>query len=96
MIMQSERPLGTVYRNTVPNFTNWVDNDMMEVTNGAYGITWPNGNNPPHPVGIFGLVQAWTGIPQPALYAAHDQIFTSLAHVVGAGNSVTDLQPDHQ
>jgi hypothetical protein len=85
--------MGTVYRNTLPSFTKWNDNDMMSVANGASGIDWngilvtipglpspiPPIVNPPHPVGIFGLVQAWTGaspngtIPYgPALYAAHD------------------------
>ncbi|MGD0854580.1 MAG: hypothetical protein ABSA18_02090, partial [Dehalococcoidia bacterium] len=87
--------LGTVYRNTLPSFTKWNDNDMMSIANGASGIDW-NGilgvtglMNPPHPVGIFGLVQAWTGaspngtIPYgPALYAAHDNIMYSTSTVV--------------
>jgi len=81
--------MGTVYRNTVPSFQRWTDNDMMSAANGngsalgvdlyllvrgatppsttAYGYTLP-----PHNIGIYGLVQAWTGDPQPALYAAHD------------------------
>jgi len=78
--------IGTVYRNTVPSFTRWVDNDMMSLANGAYytlngvffGATalvapwnWPALNIPPHTLGQFGIVQAWTGEPQPALYSAH-------------------------
>jgi hypothetical protein len=78
--------LGTVYRNTLPSFTRWVDNDMMSVANGGLyifnGVTWPTGvttweatgNIPPHTVGQYGIVQAWTGDPQPALYSAHDNI----------------------
>jgi hypothetical protein len=79
--------LGTVYRNTIPSFGRWVDNDMMSIGNGATGLAWPvlaaascaapagtNPVDPPHPIGIFGLVQAWTGEPQPALYAAHDNL----------------------
>ena len=79
--------LGTVYRNTYPSFTKWVDNDMMSVANGASGISWPTGlDNPPHPLGIFGIAQAWTGDPQPALYAAHDNI--TYSHGLGWGSSV--------
>ena len=71
--------LGTVYRNTLPSFTRWVDNDMMSVANNASGIDWPADTiGPPHPVGIFGLAQAWTGSPDPAVYAAHDNITTSV------------------
>jgi len=83
--------VGTVYRNTAPSFTTWVDNDMMEAANGAAYIfagvgaplAWTTAagvaiDEPPHPVGIFGLVQAWTGEPQPALYAAHDNITYSI------------------
>jgi hypothetical protein len=75
--------VGTVYRNTIPANTRWVDGDMMSLANGnsyvfaAEPQLWwsPTGvNNPPHPVGQFGLVQAWTGDPQPALYSAHDNI----------------------
>jgi len=78
---------GTVYRNTVPAFTRWVDGDLMSPANGCGYIFdnvtfsglagWPAGGAPPHPVGQFGLVQAWTGSPQPALYSAHDNITTS-------------------
>ena len=79
--------LGTVYRNTYPSFAKWVDNDMMSVANGASGISWPTGlDNPPHPLGIFGIAQAWTGDPQPALYAAHDNI--TYSHGLGWGSSV--------
>ena len=42
--------LGTVYRNTLPSFTKWNDNDMMSVANGASGIDW-NGI-----LGVTGLV----------------------------------------
>ncbi len=76
--------VGSVYRNTLPSFIRWQDNDMMSVINGASGIAWPDealdagAIAPPHPVGIFGLVQAWTGSPQPAIYAAHDNITTSV------------------
>jgi hypothetical protein len=69
--------LGTVYRNTVPAYSRWADNDMMAVANGAYGIVWPIGYNPPHPIGIFGVAQAFTGNPQPALYAAHNIVINS-------------------
>ncbi len=70
--------LGTVYRNTVPSIERWNDNDMMSVGNNASGIEWPEDTiSPPHPVGIFGLAQAWTGSPMPAVYAAHDNITTS-------------------
>ncbi len=75
--------LGTVYRNTVPSLGRWVDNDMMSAANGngyvfalepqlwwsATGI-----NNPPHIIGQYGIVQAFTGDPQPALYVAHDNL----------------------
>jgi len=88
---------GTVYRNTVPSFTRWSDNDMMSAANGGKYIfdgiaelAWPAGNNPPHPVGQFGLVQAWTGDPQPALYSAHAPVATSLAKLpVGTGTLPT-------
>ncbi len=77
---------GTVYRNTVPSYQRWTDNDMMSAANGnAYvfasepSLAWPAGDNPPHIVGQFGLVQAWTGDPQPALYSAHAAVYTSVA-----------------
>ncbi len=67
--------LGSVYRNTAPSWSRWSDNDMMQVTNGATGIAWPAGTvRPPHIRGQFGLVQAWTGGDQPALYSAHNVI----------------------
>jgi hypothetical protein len=70
--------LGTVYRNTVPSFSRWNDSDMMSIDNNASGIEWPEDTtSPPHPVGIFGLAQALTGSPDPAVYAAHDNITTS-------------------
>jgi len=80
--------LGTVYRNTLPSYTRWVDNDMMSIANGGgfifTGVVFGGLSNwtavlaPPHPVGQFGLVQAWTGDPQPALYSAHDNITNSV------------------
>ncbi len=89
--------LGTVYRNTAPSATRWVDNDMMSVGNGAYynfaGVVflgtdnWPGLNFPPHAVGQFGLVQAWTGEPQPALYSAHDNLTAGNSFSVAIGNS---------
>jgi len=80
---------GTVYRNNAPIFTRWTDNDMMDVNNGATGPDWwDNGysqaaGDPPHHRGYFGIVMAFTGVPQPALYAAHDNISTSLAPAPG-------------
>ncbi|MCX5997727.1 MAG: hypothetical protein NTV42_09035 [Chloroflexi bacterium] len=73
---------GTVYRNTAPVFTRWSDNDMMDVSNGATGSDWlaetpPVGPNPPHQRGYYGIVMAFTGNGQPALYAAHDNITTT-------------------
>jgi hypothetical protein len=78
---------GTVYRNTAPTFTRWSDNDMMDRANGADGPDWwSNGvvaGDPPHAVGYYGIVMAFTGSPQPALYAVHDNISTSLAPAPG-------------
>jgi hypothetical protein len=69
---------GTVYRNSVPNVVSWTDADMMSKINGATGIAWPPGtDSPPHPVGVFGIAQAWTGNPQQALYVAHSWITNS-------------------
>ena len=83
--------MGSVYRNTAPSWTRWADSDMMQAINGgAYifaniaELAWPAGNNPPHLVGQFGLVQAWTGEPQPALYSAHALIPNSLAVMTAA------------
>ena len=47
--------LGTVYRNTLPSYTKWVDNDMMSVANGASGIAL---------AGIPGRSPAIPGIPR--------------------------------
>ena len=81
---------GTVYRNTIPSLGKWVDGDLMSAANGnAYvfaqtgvlpnGLEWPawTSGNPPHIVGQFGIVQAFTGNPQPALYSAHAGINNS-------------------
>jgi hypothetical protein len=74
----AETGLGTVYRNTVPSIGRWVDGDMMSIENNPVSIDWPAGTiSPPHITGAFGLAQAWTGSPDPALYVAHDNITTS-------------------
>jgi len=78
---------GTVYRNSIPNVVSWTDADMMSKINGTVGIEWPAGTEqPPHTatVGVFGLVQAWTGNPQQALYAAHSWITNSQGKVDSA------------
>jgi hypothetical protein len=79
--------IGTVYRNTIPSLGRWVDGDMMSPANGngyvfsdepdLWWIQTPAqsaANNPPHIIGQYGLVQAFTGDPQPALYSAHDML----------------------
>ena len=77
--------ISTVYRNTATNAARWTDNDMMSPGNGsgsifAGGLDWVTvSNDPPHAVGQFGLVQAWTGAPEPALYTAHN--------ILNSGNS---------
>ncbi len=81
---------GTVYRNTIPSLGRWVDGDMMSAANGngyvfaaplPNPLDWPSNFagtvNPPHIVGQFGIVQAFTGSPQPALYSAHAQILNT-------------------
>ncbi|MCX6005922.1 MAG: hypothetical protein NTZ34_01510, partial [Chloroflexi bacterium] len=81
---------GTVYRNTAPSFTKWTDNDLMDRSNGATGSDWFNDGydtvpgDPPHIRAYYGIVMAWTGNSQPALYAAHDNVTTSLASAPGA------------
>jgi len=76
---------GAVYRNTAPSFTRWDSNNMMDISNGATGPDWWNdgysqtNGDPPHQRGYYGLVMAFTGNAQPTLYAAHDNITTSLA-----------------
>ncbi len=81
---------GTVYRNTMPSFTKWTDNDLMDRSNGANGSDWFNDGydtvpgDPPHKRAYYGIVMAWTGNSQPALYAAHDNVSTSLASAPGA------------
>ncbi len=92
--------LGTVYRNTAPSATRWVDNDMMSAGNGAYynfanvvffvapavaPLNWPFGNTPPHIVGQFGLAQAWTGEPEPALYSAHAEMLDGNSFWINVG-----------
>ncbi len=58
-------PAGSVYRNKVPGASRWNEMNMMDPTNGSFGL--PAG----HPVGIFGIVNAFTGaMGQQALYAA--------------------------
>jgi len=84
---------GTVYRNTVPVFTRWADNDMMDVSDGATGSNWlaetpPVGPNPPHLQGYYGIVMAFTGNGQPALYAAHDNITTTHFGVTVSNSAV--------
>ena len=85
---------GTVYRNTAPSFTRWSDDDLMDVSNGATGPDWfGNGysqanGDPPHRRAYYGIVMAWTGNSQPALYAAHDNISTSLS--AGPGTPPSD------
>ncbi|MCX5997757.1 MAG: hypothetical protein NTV42_09195 [Chloroflexi bacterium] len=91
---------GSVYRNTVPGIQRWTDNDMMGAANGngyifasaAPALAWPAGDNPPHIVGQYGVVQAWTGDPQPALYSAHAPVYTSVpptATVVAVPATIT-------
>ena len=75
---------GSVYRNRPTSYTTWADNDMMKAINGATGIPWPAPNaRPPHMRGQFGIVQAWTGAPQPTLYSAHFPINTSVNTAAG-------------
>ena len=80
---------GTVYRNTAPGFTRWEGNDMMDVSNGATGSDWWSDNategDPPHRgAGYYGIAMAFTGEPQPALYAAHDNISVSITEAPGS------------
>lgn len=81
----TDNTTGSVYRNKAPGFTRWEGNDMMDVSNGASGANWWSDNyssargDPPHRVGYYGITMAYTGEPQPALYAAHDNISTSQA-----------------
>ena len=84
---------GTVYRNTAPVFTRWSDNDMMDVSNGATGADWsaetpPVGPNPPHLRGYYGIVMAFTGNGQPALYAVHDNITTTHFGITSSNSAV--------
>ena len=84
---------GTVYRNTAPVFTRWSDNDMMDVSNGATGSNWsaetpPIGPNPPHLRSYYGIVMAFTGNGQPALYAAHDNITTTHFGITASNSAV--------
>ena len=84
---------GTVYRNTAPVFTRWTDNDMMDVSNGDSGADWlaevpPVGPNPPHLISYYGIVMAFTGNGQPALYAAHDNITTAHFGITRSNSAV--------
>jgi len=80
---------GTVYRNTAPAFTRWDSDDMMDISNGAWGADWWSDNysqahgDPPHRAAYHGIVQAFTGNSQPALYAAHDNVTSSIAPAPG-------------
>lgn len=80
---------GTIYRNTAPAFTKWQDGDLMDISNGASGSDWWSDNytqangDPPHCKGYYGVVMAFTGDPQPALYGAHDNISISIAPSMG-------------
>ena len=85
---------GTVYRNTAPVFTRWSDNDMMDVSNGATGSDWPPApyspgtGDPPHLRSYYGIVMAFTGNGQPALYAAHDNITTTHFGITTSNSAV--------
>jgi hypothetical protein len=84
---------GTVYRNNAPVFTRWTDNDMMDVSNGATGADWlaetpPVGPNPPHLRGYYGIVMAFTGNGQPALYAVHDNLTTTHFGMASSNSAV--------
>jgi len=51
-------------------------------------------NNPPHQVGQYGIAQAWTGEPQPALYSANRQLLIGnswRANATPAAIDVTDI-----
>jgi hypothetical protein len=84
--IKNDSMTGTVFREQVPAYTNLIDEDMMSRGNSAHAaVNWPatapNGlplQDPPHPVGQFGVVVAKTGDPEPAVYTAHDHITTTL------------------
>jgi len=68
--------MALIYRSTRDFFY-----DLTSLSNGATNVIWPippalpGVDQPPHTTGgIFGLALAWTGDPQPALYAAHDNL----------------------
>ncbi len=77
---------GSIFREEVPAYIRLDDADLMSDGNSAHAeVNWPpkaaNGrplSDPPHPVGQFGVVAARTGLPQPAVYTAHDIITTTL------------------
>jgi hypothetical protein len=77
--------VGSVYRNKVPGAIRWIENDMMEPTNGAVGTF----NQSTCPVdyqkaGLYGIVNAFTGANgQQALYVASDT-----DNITGFANSV--------
>ena len=76
---------GTVFREEAPAYIKMEDADMMSEGNSAHAaVGWPptapNGSSiwdPPHPEGQFGVVMARTGVPQPAVYSAHNTIGTT-------------------
>ena len=55
---------------------------LMVRTGSTMVIVQANGD-PPHRRSYYGIVMAWTGNPEPALYAAHDNVTTSLAPAPG-------------
>jgi hypothetical protein len=66
---------------------------MMDLSNGATGADWsaetpPIGPNPPHLRGYYGIVMAFTGNGQPALYAAHDNITTAHFGIPASNSAV--------
>jgi hypothetical protein len=69
---------------SLANGNGYVFSDTPDLWWGAGSGNAEPANDPPHPVGQYGLVQAWTGNPQSALYSAHDS-------VVNSSNSARDL-----
>jgi hypothetical protein len=69
---------------SLANGNGYVFSDTPDLWWGNNGTGSEPANDPPHPVGQYGLVQAWTGTPQAALYSAHDS-------VVNSSNSARDV-----